>query len=91
MRSLAPTAGRRVVLVIYLVAVAIAGLFGYALGIVVGPNVLNGEVGALGPVTFSLTPLNLALYGVVMVAVTLGVFLLAVSVVARYDDAAVEP
>lgn len=78
-------------LVIYLVAVAIAGLFGYALGIVVGPNVLNGEVGALGPVTFSLTPLNLALYGVVMVAVTLGVFLLAVSVVARYDDAAVEP
>lgn len=78
-------------LVIYLVAVAIAGLFGYALGIVVGPNVLNGEAGALGPVTFSLTPLNLALYGVVMVAVTLGVFLLAVSVVARYDDAAVEP
>jgi len=87
MDSLARTGGRRVVLVIYLIAVAVAGLFGYVLGFVIQPNLTAGHVGSLGPLVFELTPLNLAVYGVVMVGVPLGVVLLLVSVASRYDDA----
>ncbi|GGL30903.1 hypothetical protein GCM10009037_13320 [Halarchaeum grantii] len=81
------TGGRRVVFTIYGAAVAIAGLFGYALGYVIQPNLLDGHVGSLGPVTFALTPLNLAIYGMVMVGAMLGVLLLLVSYVSRFDDA----
>ncbi|WP_020220914.1 DUF7520 family protein [Halarchaeum acidiphilum] len=87
MRTIASTAGRRVVLVIYAVAVIIAGLFGYVLGFVVRPNVLDGTVGSLGPITFALSPLNLAIYGAVMIGLTLGVLLLGVTYASRYDDA----
>ncbi|GGM72998.1 VIT1/CCC1 family predicted Fe2+/Mn2+ transporter [Halarchaeum rubridurum] len=87
MRTLAFTAGRRVVYLMYVVAVAVSALFGYVLGYVVRPNVLDGTVGSLGPVTFALTPLNLAVYGAVMVGLSLGVLLALVSYVSRYDDA----
>lgn len=86
MSSSPPTAGRRVVLAIYGVAVVVAGLFGYALGLVIQPNLLNGHLGTLGPIVFELTPLNLAVYGMVMVGVTLGVLLLLVSYASRHDD-----
>lgn len=87
MSTIASTAGRRVVFVIYAVAVAVSALFGYVLGYVVRPNVLDGTVGSLGPITFALTPLNLAIYGAVMVGLTLGVVLVLVSYVSQYDDA----
>ncbi|GAA0300166.1 DUF7520 family protein [Halarchaeum salinum] len=87
MSTIASTAGRRVVFVIYAVAVAVSALFGYVLGYVVRPNVLDGTVGSLGPITFALTPLNLAIYGAVMVGLTLGVLLVLVSYASQYDDA----
>ncbi|WP_435097714.1 DUF7520 family protein [Halarchaeum sp. P4] len=86
MDTSAPTRGRHVVFGIYGAAVVIAGLFGYALGYVLQPNI-DGHAGSLGPVTFALTPLNLAVYGMVMVGLMLGVLLLLVSYVARFDDA----
>lgn len=87
MSTFASTAGRRVVFLIYAVAVSVSALFGYVLGYVVQPNVLDGTAGSLGPITFALTPLNLAVYGAVMVGVSLGVVLALVSYASRYDDA----
>lgn len=92
------TTGRRVVLWMYAGAVATAGLFGYVLGVIVyggsggpaGPLVEGGtpEFGSVGPVVFELTPLNLALFGLVSVGVLLGVGLAAIVVVSERADAA---
>ena len=87
MDPIARTHGRRVVFAIYATAVVVAGFFGYILGLVVQPNLKAGHVGSLGPVVFELTPLNLAIYGIVMVGLGLGVVLLLVSFASRYDDA----
>jgi hypothetical protein len=92
------TPGRRVVLWMYAGAVATAGVFGYVLGVIVyggsggpaGPLVEGGtpEVGTVGPVVFELTPVNLAVFGVVSVGVMLGVGLAAIVFVSERADAA---
>lgn len=92
------TAGRRVVLWMYATAVATAGLFGYVLGMIVygssggpvGPLVEGGtpEMGSVGPVVFELTPVNLAVFGVVSVGLTLGIGLAAIVVVSERAEAA---
>ena len=86
------------VLWMYATAVATAGVFGYVLGLIVyggsggpsGPLAGGGtpEVGSVGPVVFELTPVNLALFGVVSVGVILGVGLAAIVVVSERADAA---
>lgn len=89
--------GRRVVLWMYAGAVATAGVFGYVLGVIVygsggpaGPLVegAGAEVGAVGPITFALTPVNLAIFGVVAVGAVLGVGLAAIVYVSERADAA---
>lgn len=92
------TAGRRVVLWMYAGAVATAGLFGYVLGVIVyggsggpaGPLVEGAtpQYGSVGPVVFELTPVNLALFGVVSVGLLLGVGLAAIIFVSERADAA---
>ena len=92
------TAGRRVVLWMYAGAVATAGVFGYVLGVIVyggsggpaGPLVEGGtpEMGSVGPVVFELTPVNLALFGLVSVGVLLGIGLAAIVLVSERADAA---
>ncbi|WP_136687046.1 DUF7520 family protein [Halorhabdus amylolytica] len=75
--------GRRVVLVVYLVVVAIAGLMGTILG-ATRPDVVD-------PVLFGVFPLpasafGMAVYGMVTVGLAVGVLVVAVSyVAARFD------
>lgn len=71
------TPGRRVVYVIYAVSIATAAVFGLVLGFVLeGQN--GPSMGSFGPITFALTPLNLAVFGMVLVGVLLTVGLLLV-------------
>jgi len=81
----------------YVTAVAVAGLFGYVLGAIVygngGPDgpLVEGpgaQVGSFGPITFELTGPNLALFGVLMVGVSLGVGLLAIRYVSKRAESA---
>ncbi|WP_135667051.1 DUF7520 family protein [Halorhabdus rudnickae] len=75
--------GRRVVLIVYLVVVTIAGLMGAILG-ATRPDVVD-------PVLFGVFPLppsvlGMAVYGMVTVGLAIGVLLVAVSYVAtRFD------
>ncbi|MFB6068574.1 MAG: hypothetical protein ABEJ90_01445 [Halobacterium sp.] len=89
--------GRRVVLWMYAASVAVAGGFGYVLGVIFlgsgGPSgpLAEGpapQYGTVGPVTFELTPLNLAAFGVVAVGAMLGVGLAAIVYVSNRADAA---
>ncbi|MDH5020820.1 DUF7520 family protein [Halobacterium rubrum] len=89
------TTGRRVVLWMYAAAVATAGVFGYVLGVIVyagsgtaGPLAQGAtpDYGSVGPVVFELTPVNLAVFGVVAVGVSLGVGLAAIIVVSERVD-----
>ncbi|NHN40147.1 cox cluster protein [Halorubellus sp. JP-L1] len=81
--------GKRVVVVVYVGVVALAGVLGYVLGIIL-PAQKGVEMAAFGPIAFEITPVSFALYGMAMLAVSLGVLLALVQFVARYDDAAVE-
>jgi len=93
------TNGRGVVMWMYLSAVAVAGIFGYVLGIIVygnggpsGPLTDGGpavQYGKIGPIVFKLNPPNLAIFGLVAVGGLLGLGLLAISHASRYDDATV--
>jgi hypothetical protein len=77
--------GRSVVFVIYVTAIAVAGLMGFLLGMI-GPNALR-SVKLFLLIEIPPTPLGLAVYGMVTLATILGVLLLAVRFVARrYDD-----
>lgn len=77
--------GHRIIVLLYVVVVAIAGLMGGVLGSI-GLRDLE-PVTALGLVTFQPTPLGLALFGVVTVGTALGVvLLLVVAVSRRYAD-----
>lgn len=78
--------GRRLVVSLYLIVVAIAGVMGFVIG-VVAPQGLDPRF--LGVVEFPPTPLGVAAYGALTLAVLLGVVLLAVTVAARYDEDAV--
>lgn len=74
---------------LYVVAVSLMAILGLIVGVVIQPNLAaNGasNVGSLGPITFALTPLNLAVYGAVMTAITLGVFFLAAGYATRHES-----
>ena len=87
-RLSAVLSGRRVVATVYLGVVALAGVLGYILGMIL-PAQKNVQMAELGPVSFEITPVSFALYGMVMLAVSLGVLLALVQFVSsRYDDAA---
>lgn len=73
--------GNRVILTLYAVVVAIAGLMGAVIGSM-GLRDLEA-VSFLGLVTFQPTPLGLAAFGVSTIGTFLGVLLLVVVVVSR--------
>lgn|GEM_PF-1497094 len=80
-------AGSRVVLAVYLAVLGVAGTMGALLGYV------NPE--GLDPTLFFVidlpaSPLGMATFGVVTVGVGLGVLLLAVRYVSRYDESRIE-
>jgi len=79
--------GKQVVGVVYAGVVALAGVLGYILGIIL-PAQKDVAMAELGPIAFEITPVSFAVYGMVMLAVTLGVLLGLVQFVSRYDDAA---
>lgn len=77
--------GRRIVVYLYVVVVAIAAGTGFLLG-TIQPQGLDPEL--FGVVQLPPTPLGMALYGGLTLAVVLGVVLLAVRYVSRrYDQA----
>ena len=77
--------GHRIIILLYVVVVSIAGLMGAVLGSI-GLRDLE-PVTALGLVTFQPTPLGLALFGMTTVGTGLGVvLLLVVAVSRRYAD-----
>lgn len=78
--------GRRLVATLYVVVVAIAGVMGFVIGSI-SPRGLDPEF--LGVVDFPPTPLGMAAYGALTLAVLLGVLLLVVMYVTRFDDDAV--
>jgi len=78
-----------VVVAVYLGVVALAGVLGYVLGVIL-PAQKDVQMAEIGPFAFEITPVSFALYGMAMLAVSLGVLLVLVQFVTRYDDAAVE-
>ena len=80
--------GKRFVLLVYASLVAVTGVFGYIIGLA-RPENLDPRL--LGVVSLPPTPAGVAVYGMVTVALVLGVLLLGVNYVSkRYDTAAVE-
>lgn len=77
-------AGRRVVVTIYVGLVALAGLMGYILGIIIDDL---QQVALFGLIPIPPTPAGLALYGAVTIATVLGVLLLLVRYVAPDSEA----
>lgn len=79
------TRGRRVVLTIYVITVAVAALTGLILGTFVEGNLLAPKY--LGLIEFPATPLGLAAYGALTLATVLGVLLgLVIYVSDRYVE-----
>lgn len=77
--------GRSVVFTIYCVAIGVAGVMGFLLGMI-GPDALR-SVKLFFLIEMPPTPLGLAIYGMVTLATILGVLLLAVRFVSRrYGD-----
>lgn len=76
-------AGRRAVLLIVGVSVGIISMLGFLIG-VFGPPTL--DVGRIGPITFPVTPVTLATYGMVMTVAVLGLFVALVAWVVCYVD-----
>lgn len=81
-REAAGRRGRNVVLVVYVVVVAIAGLTGFLLG-TIGPTALR-PVSLFFLIEIQPTPLGLAFYGMATLGVGLGLALLAVQYVSRH-------
>lgn len=79
--------GRRVVLVVYVVVVAIAGLLGALLGFV-DPDGMDPTLFFV--VDLPATVLGMVAYGVVTVGVVLGGLLLLVRYVSRFDEARID-
>jgi hypothetical protein len=82
-----PTAGlsgRQVVILIYIIVVAIAGITGFILG-VIGPQDLDPQL--FGFIAMPPTPVGMAAYGAITLATVLGVLLSGVIYVSeRYVD-----
>lgn len=72
--------GRRVVLLLYVVVVAIAAFTGFVLGYI-GPRDLDPQL--FGFIAMPPTPLGMAAYGAITLAVVLGVALSLVMFVSR--------
>lgn len=70
----------------YAGVVLIAGLLGAVIGFIL-PAQNDFTTASLGPFVFEATPFTFAVYGMVMVGLTLGVLLGVVQFVSRYDDA----
>ncbi|MDS0259210.1 cox cluster protein [Haloarcula sp. S1CR25-12] len=77
------TAGEKVVVQIYVVIVALAGVMGFVLG-TIRPTDLQPAL--FGVIALPPTPFGVALYGMVTVGVGLGVFLGLVVYVSRRSD-----
>lgn len=78
-------AGRRLVVGLYLIVVAIAAFIGLVLGLI-APQGLDPRL--FGVIALPPTPLGMAAYGGITLAVVLGALLAAVAYVSRrYDDA----
>lgn len=91
------TRGKRIVLWMYAASVAVAGIFGYVLGIIVYGNggasgpLAEGpapQYGSIGPITFQLNGPNLALFGMTAVGLMLGIALAAIIYVSKHSDEA---
>ncbi len=70
----------------YVGVVVLSGLLGAVIGVIL-PVQNDLTTARLGPITFPVSPLTFAVYGMVMVGLTLAVLLGAVQFVSRYDDA----
>jgi hypothetical protein len=82
----AGTPGEKVVVAVYVIIVALAGVMGFVLGSI-RPADLQPEL--FGVIALPPTPFGVALYGMVTVGVGLGVLLGAVVYISRRtDDAA---
>jgi len=77
------TPGEKVVVQIYVIIVALAGVMGFVLG-TIRPENLQPEL--FGVIPLPPTPFGVALYGMSTVAVGLGVFLGLVIYVSRRTD-----
>lgn len=75
------------VVVVYVGVVLLSGLLGSVIGVIL-PVQNDLSTARLGPITFPVSPLTFAVYGMVMVGLTLAILLGAVQFVSRYDDAA---
>ncbi|WP_254535548.1 DUF7520 family protein [Halomarina litorea] len=75
--------GRKILLVIAVVAVVIGAVFGYVIGLV-APGVF-GQIELAGTTLFSPTPSGFATYGALATAAALGVLFALVHVVSRFD------
>ena len=79
------TPGQKVVVQIYVVIVALAGVMGFVLGTIRPADLEPALFGVIG---LPPTPFGVALYGMVTVGVGLGVLLWLVIYVSRRTDAA---
>lgn len=76
------TRGRRVVYAISAASVGTAAVFGLVLGFALAAQG-GPAVGSFGPLSFALTPLNLAVFGMVMVGPLLAIGLFLVNAVSK--------
>lgn len=87
-RQTEAVAGPRAVLTIVLLSVGVVSTLGFFIG-VFGPSTV--DVGQIGPITFPVTPVTLATYGLVMTGTALGIFVAGVAGAVYYvnskDDA----
>jgi len=82
---MAGTPGDKVVVQLYVIIVALAGVMGFVLG-TIRPDDLQPEL--FGFIPLPPTPFGVALYGMITVGVGLGIFLGLVIYVSRRTDAA---
>lgn len=81
----AGTPGEKVVVQLYVIIVALAGVMGFVLG-TIRPEDLQPEL--FGFIPLPPTPFGVALYGMITIATVLGVFLVLVVYVSRRTESA---
>ena len=80
--------GRRIFILVWFLAVATAGVFGFMVG-VIGPKALR-HIGVFGVTIFHPTPVGLASYGMIAIGLILGSVYIAVEIASRFDDHATD-